>query len=111
MLAEAYKAICDGGDHPAMAPFDLSALEKALELNSAITRTKFIGLILCETGTTPTANWLIVSCGHSAKCGSSPKGIPIALKLGLLVYNPQRESVWGNKRPDTLKKKRATKKK
>ena len=54
MLADAYDAICDGSDHPAMAPFELGALERAL-------REQFgdldavDGPIVCEAGGTAAA--------------------------------------------------------
>lgn len=111
MLAEAYNAICAGGDHPAMAPFELHPLERALEAEFGDYKNTLDSIIVCETGTTPAANWLIIQCAHSNSELVAEKVVPIALKLGLLVYDPQRQAVWGNKRPEKPKKKPTAKKK
>lgn len=99
MLAEAYKAICDGCDHPAMAPFDLSALERVLQDEFGDYRNTADGTIICETGSTVAASWLVVQCAHSMAESVTAKVVAIALGQGLLVYDPQRGAVWGNKRP------------
>src|SRR5262249_16063125 len=94
MLAEAYNAICDGRDHQGRGPFDLSRVERALEGEFVDYKNSLDSIILCETGTTPAANWLIVQCAHSKSELVAEKVVPIALKLDLLVYDPQREAVW-----------------
>ena len=104
MLDEAYNAIRDGGDHPAMAPFDLAALERALTDEFGDYKNTAGSAIACETGNTTAAAWLIVQCARSAAESVTAKVTPIACGQGLLVYDPQREVVWGNKRPPKKKK-------
>lgn len=103
MLAEAYTAICKGDDHPAIAPFDLNVLEKALKTEFGDYTNTVEGPIVCETGSSIRANWLIVQCAHSLAVSVLAKVIPIALAQGLLVYDPQRQAVWGNRRPPKKK--------
>ena len=100
MLAEAYKCICNGGSHWAMAPFDLAALEGALKREFGAYTTATPGEVLCESGTADGASWLVVQCSHSAAASVAPRVASIALSQGLLVYDPQRNVVFGNKRPD-----------
>jgi hypothetical protein len=99
MLAEAFKCICDGGSHRAMAPFDLAALESALKREFGDYSTATEGEILCESGTAQGVGWLVVHCAHSAAASISQRVASIALSQGLLVYDPQRTVVFGNKRP------------
>ncbi len=99
MVAEAYKCICDGHSHPAMAPFDLVALASALEHEFGDHTGASEGEILSETGTVDGASCLVVHCAHSAAASISPRVAAIALSQGLLVYDPQRDVVFGNKRP------------
>ncbi len=98
MLAEAYNAICEGSDHPAMAPFDLAALERALKDAFGDYENNLVGSVVCETGSTAAANWLVVRCAASMAQSVAAKVVPIALGLDLLVYDPKRQCVWGNKR-------------
>ena len=99
MLEETYFAICAGHDHPAMAPFDLPALERAIKAEFGDYTASVEGPIVCEASGTSAANWLIVSCAHSVSEVIFSRLAPIALEQGLLVYDPQRGGVWGNKRP------------
>jgi hypothetical protein len=99
MLAEVHKAICDGADHPAMAPFDMDALEDALEAEFGEYKNNPDATIIGESGNGASANWLILQCAHSDANLVAAKVVPIAIKHGLLVYDPQRQVVWGNKRP------------
>lgn len=105
MLAEAYAAICEGNDHPALTRFKLGALETALKAEFGDYETDADGPFLAETGDTEVANWMILQCNHSQAAEVLEKVIPIALAQDLLVYDPQRGSVWGNKRPAKAKKK------
>jgi hypothetical protein len=104
MLAEVYDAICEGRDHPAMAPFDLAALERALKDEFGDYENHVVGSVVCETGSTATASWLVVRCAASMAQSVVAKVVPVAIALDLLVYDPQRRCVWGNKRPPKKKK-------
>lgn len=99
MLAEAYASICDGDCHSAMAHFELQSLEQAVKAEFGDYTVEVDGPIICASGSTQTASWMIVHCSHSAATDISSRLVPIALALGLLVYDPQRSCVWGNKRP------------
>jgi len=103
MLAEVYAAICDGQTaHPAITTFDLAELEAALkaEFGDYTKEPDMFGCpIQCERGASDSGSWLIAHCEHSAAGDVSSRVIPIALDRGLLVYDPQRQTVWGNKRP------------
>lgn len=99
MLAEAYEALSEGKDHPAMTTFDVQKLDQAL-------RREFEGygkdpkcVIACAWGNTKNADWLLVQCNFPDADDVISKLVPIVLDLELLVYDPQREIVWGNKRP------------
>ena len=103
MLAEVYGVICDGQTiHPAIAPFDLSDLEAALrsEFGDYTKEPEMFDCpIHCDRGESESGTWLIVQCGHSDAAEVSSRVVPIALERGLMVYDPQRQAVWGNKRP------------
>lgn len=99
MLAEAYAAICEGGDHPAMAPFDRPAVEKSLRVEFRHSKFDPRAGIVIESGRGKSADWIIVQFGHSMAEDIVPVVVTVALSRGLLVYDPQRECVRGNKRP------------
>src|SRR5688572_16219642 len=103
MLAEVYGAICNGQTaHPAMGTFDLPELERALKAefgNYSKEPDMFDCPIHCERGASDSGTWLIVQCQHSESEEVKSRVIPIALERGLLVYDPQRQAVWGNQRP------------
>lgn len=98
MLAEAYEALSLGRDHPAMTTFDAEQLDQALK-NEFGNDKDTNSLIACAWGNTANADWLLVQCSFADADEVISKIVPIVLDLELLVYDPQKEIVWGNKRP------------
>ena len=110
MLAEVYEAICNGRtDHPAMREFDLPALERALqaEFGDYTKDPEMLDCpINCYRGVSDSGCWLTVHCSHSVAADVLSRVIPIALSQGLLVFDPQRQAVYGNKRPQKERRRR-----
>ncbi|MBD8528178.1 hypothetical protein [Pseudomarimonas arenosa] len=99
MLAEVYAAVCDDRSHLAMAPFDLPALESVLKAEFGDYSVDADLEILCYPGQTESVCWMIVASPYSAAGDVHARLVPIVLEHGLLLYDPQRKSVVGNKRP------------
>jgi hypothetical protein len=51
-------------------------------------------------------SWLIVECSHSAGDQVARKVAAVAVASGLLMYDPQRNVVWGNTRPPSARRRR-----
>jgi hypothetical protein len=98
MLAEAFTAISEGDAHPAIAPFDLKELEQALEAAFGEYKKDPESMICCDARSSEAGSWMIVQCSFPDAKTVEAKLVPIALELGLLLYDPQRGIVWGNKR-------------
>lgn len=113
MLAEVYAAICEDRDHPAMATFDLKRVERDLE-------KEFSGdqAVAWNSDSSANATWIFLHCGFSAANEVAQRIAAIVVKHDyLLLYDPQRICVWGNRRPPLRKpaktavKKKTTRKK
>jgi len=102
MLAEAFEALSEGRDHPAMTKFDVQGLEQALKDAFGDYDKNADCLIACAWGSTTVADWLLIQCNFPVAEEVLEKIVPIALDLELLIYDPQREVVWGNRRPQKL---------
>ena len=97
MLAQAYRALSEGRDHPAMQRLDLSELARALKDEFGDYDTAQC-VIACATGQTQRADWLTIQCSFSDADSVVSRLVPLVLDLGLMLYDPQREVVWGNRR-------------
>lgn len=114
MLAEVYAAICKDRDHPAMAPFDLKSVERDLEKEFGGGDNAAKALVW-NSESSANATWIFVHCSLSAANEVAQRIATIVVKHDyLLLYDPQRVCVWGNRRPPlrktkTVKKKTVTK--
>jgi hypothetical protein len=109
MLAEVYKAICDSTPHPAMAAVDMTAFVHDLDLKFHSPNENADGPFLYEWTQNDALAYVVLNCNFSAISEVEPVVVALALEHGLLVYDPQRELVWGNKRPVHLQRKKRAK--
>jgi hypothetical protein len=98
MLTNVYKAICDGKDHPAMAPFDTASLERDLKGAFGDVNSNPDGPFLYSFDLENASPWLSICVNYSQVNAVTDKIVALALHHGLMVYDPQRGIVWGNKR-------------
>lgn len=103
MVVQVYEAICNGQSHPATAAFDVAEFESALisEFGNYQNEPDMFDCIIHSVGSASDGSncWLIISCAHSNSAEVSSRLLPLALQRDLMVYDPQRQAVWGNKRP------------
>ena len=98
MLADVYQATGEGKDHPAMAPFDTAAVELDLKAVFGDVNSDPDGPFLYSIDHGGTSPWLSLNVNRSQVEAVTDKIIALALRHGLMVYDPQRGAVWGNKR-------------
>ena len=104
MLDACYQAIIDGTDHEAMARFDDEPLMAGLEKAFGTRHTQWFGddadkaPFLYETGSGEHGNWMLLTCTYSAIQQVFPVVADLAVGQGLMVDDPQRGAVWGNRR-------------
>ena len=115
MLQECYEAILEDTDHIAMDFFDQTELIKDFEKEYGTWQGEYFGNVsedenandnaiddcpfLFHTGQGKFGNWFLFHLKWSAHQTTTQTIINIALKHSLMVYDPQRACVWGNKRP------------
>lgn len=98
MLAAVYKATGQGNDHPAMAPFDIGEIDRALKDEFGDVNEDPDGPFLYTFDQGEISPWLSINVNHSQVAAVTDRIIAVALQHGLMVYDPQRELVWGNRR-------------
>ena len=105
MIYECYDAIIENKDHTAMDFFDENALLDDLAIEFGERHQEYFGKdiddcpFLFSTGRGEFGNWVFLNLNWSTHQDTKSKLVSIALKHGLMVYDPQRKGVWGNKRP------------
>ena len=103
MLLDVYREICEGrASHPAIATFNLALLETALKAEFGDYDREpdmFDCPINCDRGVSDSGCWLVVHCSHPTAQNVLSRIVPISTSQGLLVFDPQRQAVYGNKRP------------
>lgn len=105
MLQECYDAIIEGKDHLAMDFFDEDVLFSDLEIEYGKKQKEYFGddvdhcPFLFSTGRGQFGNWVFLNLRWSTHQDATNTIVSIALKHGLMVYDPQQEAVWGNKKP------------
>lgn len=108
MLQECYDAIIEEKDHTAMDFFDEDAFLSDFEAEFGKRQKEHFGEevdncpFLFSTGRGQFGNWVFFNLNWSTHKETENKIVPIALKHGLMVYDPQQKSVWGNKRPPKI---------
>jgi hypothetical protein len=109
MLAEVYEAICESRPHPAMAAVDMTAFVDDLDLKFHKPNENVDGAFVYEFVQNHALAYVVLNCNFSATTEVEPVVVDLALEHGLLVYDPQRELVWGNRRPVHLQRKKRAK--
>lgn len=99
MLLESYEALSHGDSHPAMQGFNGKKLEKALKKEFDYEKTKPECMIALAPGSRDKVNWMMIHCNFPDAGEVTERVLPIVLDMELMLYDPQRECVWGNKRP------------
>jgi len=105
ILKECYEAIMDEKDHTAMEFFDEAPFFADMEAEYGIRQPQYFGTeiddcpFLYETGKGEFGNWIVLNISWSDYQKTIDVVVEIAVKHGIMVYDPQRESVYGNKRP------------
>jgi hypothetical protein len=107
MLAEVYEAICESKPHPAMAAADMTAFVQAIDMsfNNPNENEDDENPFLYEWTQNDEMAYVVLNCSRSAIRYVEPVVVALALKHGFLIYDTQRECVWGNKRPPHLQRK------
>ena len=98
MLADVYQSICEGKDHPAMAPFDTAVVERDLISEFGDVNNDPDGPFLYGVDRGSVSPWLTINVGYSQVEAVTDKLARLAIQHGLMLYDPQRDVVWGNKR-------------
>ena len=105
MLSECYDAIIEENSHTAMEFFNEDEFLNGFEEEFGKRQKGYFGKeiddcpFLFSIGTGEFGNWVLMHLNSSTQQITSNKIIAMALKHGLMVYDPQRKAVWGNKRP------------
>lgn len=109
MIYECYDAIFEETDHTAMDFFDEDALFADLEIEYGKRQTGYFGEdvddcpFLFSSGRGEFGNWVLMHLNFSTHQETKNKIVSIAIKHGVMVYDPQQKAVWGNKRPSKMK--------
>ncbi len=102
MLVETYQAICDNKDHISMTFFDseqvLNDLKDAFGDLDNFEGENPIPFIV-DTGGGENGNWIILNCVYSQVQEVTDKCVEIAVKNGIMLFDPQIVCVWNNRRP------------
>ncbi len=98
MLADSYESICAASGHAAVDGFDTAGLQRALQDHYGVTDPDDLPFAV-ETGEAVGSSWLVVNAPFSGADEVRDVLVELALARGLMVYDPQREVVWGNRRP------------
>jgi hypothetical protein len=103
MIVQVYEAICEDQPHPATGAFDVAEFESALisEFGNYKKEPDAFDCLIHSGGSACDGSncWIIVCCAHPMAAEVESRLIPLALQRELMVYNPQRQSIFGNKRP------------
>jgi hypothetical protein len=100
MINACYDAIIEGTTHPEMAPFDRESVVADIVqlLGSPTDPYNPFGFQL-DQGKGPHGDWIIVSVVHSKAHEVNDKLVKIAVKHGIMLYDPQVQGVYNNRRP------------
>ena len=109
MLAEVYKAICESKPHPAMAAVDMTAFVENIDKSFNKPNEDDDGPFLYEWTQNDEMAYVVLNCSRSTVRQVEPIVVALALEHGFLIYDPQQELVWGNKRPAHLQRKKSVK--
>ena len=105
MLKECFENIMEGKDHTAMEFFDEESFYAGMESEFGQRYPQFFGKevddcpFLYDTGKGEYGNWMVFNRVWTDYLETTNKIVDIAVKNGIMVYDPQRECVYGNKRP------------
>jgi hypothetical protein len=105
MLESCYEAITRGETHDAMDVFDAREIDDEIRKEFQVDLggpARAVGMELLESSSVA---WLLVSCHAVLAPEVSSYIVPLALQRELMVYDPQRGAVWGNRRPPAMRKK------
>lgn len=105
MLKDCYNSITQEKDHISMDFFDNEPFYSEMEIEFGKRQPQYFGTeiddcpFLYETGKGQYGNWIVFNLTFTNHQETNNKIIEIAVKNGIMVYDPQRECVYGNKRP------------
>lgn len=99
MIDDAWAAITEGHGHPAMGDFDASEVLEQLTSRFSSVEDDPDHALIAEEGRDDDAAWIIVHAPHSAAQEYTGVLMEVALAHNLMLWDPQRGAVWGNRRP------------
>lgn len=99
MLEEVSDAICETLPHPAMAVANMTAFVQEIDLHFHKPNENPESPFLYEWNQNDELAYVVIFCNYSTIKQVEPVVVDLAVKHGFLIYDPQRETVWGNKRP------------
>jgi hypothetical protein len=111
MLEGVSDAISDALPHPAMAVVDMTAFVQEIDLHFHKPNEDPESPFLYEWNQNDELAYVVILCNYSTIKQVEPVVVDLAVKHGFLIYDPQREAVWGNKRPLHLQRKKTSRNK
>lgn len=106
MLSECYAAMLEGRDHTAMDFFDQDLVFNDLEAEYGQRQPQYFGDENCPfmyaIGHGEFGNWMLLFLNWSTHQDVQTKIETIVLEHGLMVYDPQNQLVWNNRRPSKV---------
>ena len=107
MLKECFDRIMDGNDHIGMDFFNSKSFYSDMESEFGKRESQYFGAdvyncpFLYDTGEGEYGNWIVFNLSWKDHQETSNKIIEFAVKNEIMVYDPQIEGVYGNKKPKT----------
>lgn len=101
MVLQVWEAITEDRAHPAMGEFDATAVLDALRARFPSPDDDPDTALIAEQGGDGDAAWIVVHAPFSAIERYNRILQETVLPLGLMLWDPQRGAVFGNRRPAT----------
>lgn len=99
MVVEVWQAITEEHGHPAMGDFDAASVLAEIAQRFPSAQSDPDNALLGSAGRDGDAAWIVIHAPHSAAQEYTNLLMEIALAHGLMLWDPQRGAVWGNRRP------------
>ncbi len=99
MLKACCDATAEGRSHEAMAEFDVDSFVQDLQAEFGDVNNDPEGPFLYGVDSGDAAPWISVNVSYSSIEDVTPVLVRLVLKHNLMLYDLQRECVWGNRRP------------
>ena len=102
MVLDAWHAITQEHGHPAMGDFDAEAVLAEIAARFPDEATDPDNALIASSGRDAETAWIVIHAPQSAVEHYTGILMEVALSHGLMLWDPQRGAVWGNRRPPKL---------